>query len=399
MKTTMTSRDRILATVEGQKTDHVPFSFEVHPSYLDYDPSVADWQNQFERTDFLLSLGLDPMTEVWLPDPACHPDVKIREWKEKNDSDGYVHLCREYETPAGTLRQVIRETEDLYDWHKINRNTCGPLADKISGVGVLEDVNPSRCVEPLIQGPEDLEKMEYLFHPITGDAYAKWKDDALYAKQMAEKTNTIFLARRLHLGSVMLWLTNAQDTMCTYESDPDYVGQMLRIVEDWQLKMLDMVLDVGVDIVTRFGYYDTPDFWGKKYFERYIKSPMDNEAEICQQASAYLSQQQSEGLTQMVDVYKDMKVDILRDVDPVQGGEDIDLLKRELGDRKTLMGGLNIDVLITNATREEIDELIRTTIEGLSPGGRFILHPIPGLYSGCPWEKVQWMVEAWEKYA
>ena len=50
----------------------------------------------------------------------------------------------------------------------------------------------------------------------------------------------------------MLWLTDAQETMCTYESDPDYIGEFLRIIEDWQLKMLDMVLDIGVDIVTRF---------------------------------------------------------------------------------------------------------------------------------------------------
>ena len=399
MRTTMASRERILATIDGQETDHVPFSFEVHPSYLDYDPSIANWTNQFERTEFLLSLGLDPMTEVWLPDPSYHPDVQVRQGREENVSGGYVHLWKEYETPAGTLRQVIRETDDLYDWHKINRNTCGPLADRIEGVGLLEDVNPSRCVEPLVKGPEDLAAMKYLFNGPTGSAYEKWKEDALYAKKQAEKTNTIFLARRLYLGSAMLWLSNAQDTMCTYESEPDYVGELLRIIEDWQLKMLDMVLDVGVDIVTRFGYYDTPDFWGKKYFGRYIRPPMDQEAEVCEQAGAYLSQQQSKGLTQLVDIYKQMKVHILRDVDPVQGGEDMNLLKRELGDKKALMGGLNMDMLVTNAAREEVDELIRTTIERMAPGDRFILYPVPGLYAGCPWEKVEWMIESWKQYS
>jgi hypothetical protein len=123
MKTTMASRERVLATIAGQRTDHVPFCFEIHPSYQDYDPSVARWADQFERTEFLLSLGLDPMTEVWLPDPGFHPDVHVRQWREDNTDDGYAHLCREYETPAGTLRQVIRETDDLYAWHKLNRNT------------------------------------------------------------------------------------------------------------------------------------------------------------------------------------------------------------------------------------------------------------------------------------
>ena len=75
------------------------------------------------------------------------------------------------------------------------------------------------------------------------------------------------------------------------------------------------------------------------------------------------------------------------------------LLKRELGDKKTLMGGLNMDVLVTNANREEVDGLIRTTIERMAPGGRFMLYPVPGLYGGCPWEKVEWMIESWKKYA
>ena len=66
MKTDMTSKERILATCRGLPTDHVPFHLEVHPGYLDYDPSIANWKDQFERTDFLLSYGVDAMVEVWL---------------------------------------------------------------------------------------------------------------------------------------------------------------------------------------------------------------------------------------------------------------------------------------------------------------------------------------------
>ena len=395
----MNSRERVLATIAGEPIDHTPLSLEVHPSYLTYDPKVANWKNQFERTEFLLVYGTDPMTEVWLPDPSYHPDVKVRHGKIQNTSDGYVHLWKEYETPAGTLRQVIRETDDLYSWHKINRNTRGALADIIDGVGLLEDANPSRCVYPLINGPEDLEKMRYLFCAPSNDDYSKWKEDALYAKKQAETTNTVFLARRLYLGSAILWLTDVQQMLCTYESDPEYVGELLSIIEEWQLKMLDMVLDIGVDMVTRFGYYDTPDFWGKKYFDRYLRPAMNKEAELCEQGGAYLSQQQSEGLTQLVDIYKEMKVHIFRDVDPVQGGEDMQLLKRELGENKTLMGGVNVDVWLANAEQAEIEETIHDTLKQMAPGGRFILYPIPGIYAGVPWEKIEIMIAAWKKHA
>ena len=398
MKMDMTSRERILATVAGEATDHVPLSMEVHPSYLLYDPTVACWKDQFERTDTLLALGTDPMTEIWLPEPCYHTDVKVNTWRE-NQPDGTALLCKSYDTPKGTLRQVIRETDDLYKWHKINRNTRGRLSDLIDGVGLLEDVNPSRSVEFLINGPEDLDSMEYLFFPPDGESLAKWREDAMYAKRESQKSNTTLLARRLYAGSAMLWLTDAQKTMCTFAEDPDYVGRFLDIIHRWQMQLLDMVLDIGVDMVTRFGYYDTPDFWGVKYFDRFLRSLMDREAEVCEQAGAVLSQQQSMGLCAQREVYKKMKVHVLRDVDPVQGREDMSLLKRELGDKKTLMGGINCDILLANANREEVDDLVKKTLELMAPAGRFIMYPIPGVYAGVPWEKVLWLIESWKQYA
>lgn len=397
MKTEMKSRERLLATIAGEATDHVPLAIDVHPSYSAFDPKIASWKDQFERTDFLLSLGVDAMIEVWLPDPCVHPEVTVRAWREERD--GRALLYKEYDTPAGTLRQVIRETGDLYEWHKINRNTVGPIADLIDGVGLLEDVNPSRSVEFLVKGPEDLEKMRYLFHPPEGKALAKWKQEAAYAKAQAERLNTMLLARRLYAGSAMLWLTNAQETMCTFESDPEYVREFLSIIQGWQLKMLELALEAGVDQVTRFGYYDTPDFWGRKYFKEYLRPLMEREADLCEQAGATLCQQQSEGVTQLADIYREMKVHVLRDIDPVQGGEDLAVLKRELGDTKTLMGGINCDVFLVNASREEVERTVRETTGLLAPGGRFILYTIPGVYAGVPWEKVEWLIESWRRYA
>lgn len=398
MKLKMTSRERILATVAGEPTDYVPFSMEVHPSYLFYDPKIARWRDQFERTDDLLALDVDPMVEIWLPDPSFHKDVKVTSWRENGQPDGMPRLCKAYETPRGTLRQVIRETSDLYEWHKINRNTRGPLADVIDGVGLIEDVNPSRSVEFLINGPEDLDKMEYLFLPPEDDAFTKWREDALFAKKEAEKRGTILLARRLYAGSAILWLTNAQETMCTFAENPDYVRRFLDIIHRWQMKLLDMTLDVGVDMVTRFGYYDTPDFWGVRYFDQFLRPLMDREAEACEQAGSLLSQQQSMGLCTQLDMYKKMKVHVIRDVDPVQGKEDMALLKRELGKTKTLMGGINCDVFLAKASQKEVERMVHDTLDLMSPGGRFILHPIPGVYAGVPWEKVLWLIDSWRRY-
>ncbi len=123
MKVDMTSRERILATVAGEVTDHVPLSMEVHPSYLLYDAKVAYWQDQFERTDTLLSLGTDPMTEIWLPDPCYHMDVKVNAWRE-NQPDGTVFLCKSYETPKGIRRLRRRSLGKSALAHRIVEAIC-----------------------------------------------------------------------------------------------------------------------------------------------------------------------------------------------------------------------------------------------------------------------------------
>ena len=94
-----------------------------------------------------------------------------------------------------------------------------------------------------------------------------------------------------------------------------------------------------------------------------------------------------------------MKVDILCDVDPVQGREDMALLKSELGASKTLMGGINGDLFLSNASPVEIDQTVRDTLELMAPGSGFIMHIVPGIYSGVPWDNVLNLLEAWRKYA
>lgn len=358
---------------------------------------MATWQDQYERTDHMLSPGADAMIEIWLPDPTFHPDVGVRTWREERD--GAVLLGKEYQTPAGPLRQVIKETSDLYRWNKINCRTRGPLVNLIDGVGLLEDVNPSRSVEFLINGPQDLPRLRYLFQPQSGDQLAKWRADAQYAKREAERRQVALIARRTYCGAAWMWLTNAQESLLTYDSDPNYANEFLDIIHTWQKTNLEQVLDIGVDIVTRFGYYDTPDFWGRKYFDRYLRPRIDEEADIVHQAGALLSQQQSEGLTRLVEIYKRTKVDILRDVDPVQGGEDLALLKRELGATKTLMGGVNGDLHLAQASPAQIDATVRELLTVLAPGGGFIMHVTPSIYPGVPWANVLELVAAWKRHA
>ena len=394
----LSSRDRILAVIGREEPDHVPLNIDVHPSFAATDPIAAGWKDQFVIVDDLLELGTDPFISIFLPDPWFGSEVTVRSWQEKDSQTGDVLLGKEYGTPAGYLRQVIRETPDLYTWHKINRKTLGPIGELIDGVGLLEDVNPSRSIEFLLNDPKDLEKMTYLFQVPPADVLRKWRDEALFAKREAEKRGVLLIARRTYCGSAALWLCNAEKFILALNDNPDFVRGFLRIIQDWQNKLLDIVLDIGVDIVTRFGYYDTPDFWGVEQFGRFLAPLLEEESQLVHQAGAFHCQQQSKGYTQQCKVWKKLSLDILRDIDPVQGGENLEFLKKELGTTKTFWGGINADLMLVNSVPVDIEKTVCDIINLMAPGGGFVLAPIPALYSGVPWEKVRVLIEAWKKY-
>jgi hypothetical protein len=56
-------------------------------------------------------------------------------------------------------------------------------------------------------------------------------------------------------------------------------------------------------------------------------------------------------------------------------------------------------LFLANASPEAIDRSVFETLDLLSPGGGFIMHIIPGIYSGVPWANVLRLVESWARYA
>ena len=110
MQVSMSSRKRMLAAIKREGPDHISFS-----PYIGQAPgwqAPLFWRNQIERAERMLALGLDPTIDIWLPDPHPHPDVRIKTWREQAQRGSDTLITKEYHTPAGVLRQVVRETED-----------------------------------------------------------------------------------------------------------------------------------------------------------------------------------------------------------------------------------------------------------------------------------------------
>jgi hypothetical protein len=394
----MNSRERILTALHCQKPDHVPLCLDMHPSYR--SGPLANAQTQFDVLDILSPLGLDQTVDIWFPIQAPDPAVKITYWREKDpDGDGYLR-CKRYDTPAGPLRQIVRET---HDWESpdhcfFSRTTCGERSTRTPDLEMLDDYNAPRSKEFLIKSEQDLDRMEYLFKPLSGDALAAWRQEALFAKNEAQKRNLMIHARRTFNGSAVLWLCDPEFFMCQMVENPVFVQRFLRIIQDWQNWACGLVLDVGVDMISRFGLYEGPSYWGNKYFEKYLKPLIEEETAIIHQAGALHAQGQSEGITSYLESFKDMKIDVLMGIDEVQAHDDFDLLKKAFKGKKALWGGVNSDVTLGQGSDGDIAKAVKRAMDLLAPEGGFILWPVWSVYYQVPWNNVESLIRAWEKY-
>jgi uroporphyrinogen-III decarboxylase len=72
--------------------------------------------------------------------------------------------------------------------------------------------------------------------------------------------------------------------------------------------------------------------------------------------------------------------------------------KKIHGDKVTIIGGVGVDYLLTDRSKdEEVVDMVKKLIRDLGPGGRFIIAPVHSL-SSIPARKLEVMVNAVNRY-
>ena len=343
------------------------------------------------------SLGGDPYLDIYLPEPQFHPDVTVRNGTCGRSDDGYPLLFTEYHTPAGVLRQVVRETPDWRDerTHQLmGRRNLGDSVREDWDVHLFDDWNAPRYVEAPVKEMADIEKLKYLLRPVEGDALARWREEARVIKEWARAEDVLVRARRTFGAEAGMWLMQFEAFLCATLQEPELVEALCRVVVDWQTRLAELALETGVDVLMHRGYYETPEYFTPETYRRFCRPVIETFGKMAREAGAVFALQRSEGNTRQADLLAEMPIDILFDVEPGTGGEDMSLLKRTLSGRTTLWGGVDSTAVITRGKVEEIDKAIETAIATCAPGGGFVIMPVVWVEADTPFTQVKTAIEA-----
>ncbi len=405
----MTSRERILAAIDGTGSDRVPLAawcFGVSP------PAALRWEeagverrhwyslrlehihtllqpwtleDDFRRVLAWRSLGVDDVLEVsvpWSQDPAVT-------WRDSQEAvGGQAVLVREYDTPAGRLRHAVKRTgeESAPGW-----------VVQPDHVPLFEDMNIPRAVEQAVSSPEEISRVPYLYAPPDQGGREWFAERMGRVGEFAAKQGVAVQAWSAFGMDAAVWLMGAEGAILLALEEPEVFAALLETIAATDLARTELAAATpGVDIVVQRGWYSSTDFWSPRLFDQFVYPHVRKLAAAAHRHGARLAYVMTTGVETLGPRLAEAGVDLLYFVDPVQDTITVDRARELLGGRMALAGGVN--ALTLAATPDKIRAEVRRALEALAPTGRFLLQPVDALFPDTPWEGVEAMIEAWREW-
>jgi hypothetical protein len=313
-----------------------------------------------------------------------HPAVEIVETSTPGPQ-GQVILRKEYHTPAGTLYTEVQRSADWpYGGH----------------VPFLDDYLIPRARKHLVTGPEDLAPLQYLLQPPTAQDLAAFRRWAEQARRLAEELGLLLAGGWGAVGDVACWLCGLEELIWLALDEPDFVADLLGIIAAWNRQRMQVMLEAGVDLFIRRGWYESTDFWSPALYERFLLPGLAAEAELAHQAGAKFGYIMTSGTLPLLERMLAAGVDVLIGVDPVQGkGTDLREMKRRTVGRMALWGGVNGFLTVEQGDEAQVRAAVREAMAILAPGGGFILSPVDNVSADDEktWRNVAALIDEWQR--
>lgn len=394
------SRDRLMAAIEGQNAGTVPCSFMIFHALRE------KCRDELEFAERQAEMGLD--VRVQIEDLAIRfsPEVEVKEWTEADRANSEIRLHRAYVTPAGTLTAVVRKTRD---W---------PFGDHIP---LFDDYVTPRSIKYLVEKEEDLPALEYLLATPTDRDIEEFREAAKARKKFAdshgfllqagwksgryipsEDSNTIGTDPGIQGIDALMWLCGGTQPLIWGFEKPGFLEELIGTIAEWNRRRLAIHLETGCDLVVRRAWYEGADFWSPAFYRRFILPGLKREIDMAHQAGVKFGYILTSGMMPVADDLVESGIDVIIGLDPVQGkGTVLPDVARELGGKVGLWGGVSGPLTVELGTEDEVREAVESVLNTLGNSGRFILSPVDNVREDTArtWENIKIFIETWKSWS
>lgn len=338
----MTPKERMLTALAGDIPDRLPASVhQWQPYHLETHLGGISAIAAFRR------FGLDAAVIASDPDP----EVDHRRWQVTSRSlcgpSGTTITEQEIVTPEGTLTQTL-EDNDQTRWvvgHMVKRGEDMLLVKKYMPV-------PREHREPLQAVADEVGQDGIVRGFVFGNQGGPWQDACF-----------------LHGTTEMI--------MATYD-DPGWVHEFLRALTDKKLQHVEQSLKgMPLDLIEAGGGAASSTVISPAIFRDFCL-PYDCEIHAAVHAVGYkVVYHTCGGMMPILELIVANGCDASETLAPAGVGGDVDAaeVKRRVGDKVALIGGLDQYNVLSSGTPEQIRAEVHRLFEALGPGGGYILSP------------------------
>jgi hypothetical protein len=378
----MTPKERVLATIAHKEPDRVPI-FELSIN----SPVASDIMG---RQMFVGYGGwlVGKVFSEWIMDGRTI-ELAIKIFQDSIEL--YSHLDFDiYPMPTLPIGNEIVERAGENQWKYTNSN---------SGFWHLIAYNPESDYHSEIDSKIKQEGIAAL------SQYVEWLEECppVVSPDMMAGLKTVLqpaCERFYVLGSADFlfpsgasWLPVFMEAMAL---EPELIERYFEATTTSILEVIDAQVEAGVDgfIGGTDIAHHTTTLISPNMFRRFIFPHLRRITKRCHKHSVPFFKHTDGNIENIEqELLLECGIDGYHAIEP-SAGMDIGRLKKQYGDKITLLGNIDCGHLLTNGSKQEIIDAVRKCIADVAPGGGYVLSSSNSIHSGMPTENFLTMLKA-----
>ena len=377
MSVSMTSKQRLWATIRHQEPDRVPIS----PRYYDYLLGVEGCHCWMHYLRFGEKMGIDPILTI---EPKWHnyllrhagpyddlPGVKV-EMEVSNERERTL-VRRRFKTPAG----------DLTDVRQI------PTRESL--------ITFDHMIEFPVKSRADLEKLPFIL-PKPETAYM---GDVIATRDLAGERGLVECRPTQGTDQFLVDAVGVEGAFLLYYDDREMLKELVRIFNQHTQAIMRRALEAGAEMIFDAWYNASMSVgWSPAQFRELFLPHIRANVELTHSYRAIYHYYDDGKMDKTLEPLAEAGVDVVETLSPPPMG-DVDLAsaKARIGDRVCLKGNVDQVNVILPGTPAEIREAVRQTVAAAAAGGGFILSTSDSIRPETPWENVAAFFDAAKELA
>ena len=189
-----------------------------------------------------------------------------------------------------------------------------------------------------------------------------------------------------------------QNLLIDYLLEPQMVHDMARIGTDFDKAAIDMIADIGGDVITMPGDLAGEDttIMSPEHYREYIKPYHKELVDYAHQKGLKIVKHTDGDIWSILDDFVEVGFDGIHPIQPQC--MDIGEVKAHLAGEMCVLGNIDCRTLLVSGTEAEVEKTVRETIEKAAEGGGYIITSSNSIHPNVKPENYIAMVKAAHKY-